>query len=499
VGTFGGATLDALSPDIGLAFPITVGSSDSSQSVSTRATLDQPSVETQLKDKMKDSEGWNAAHQAGYADLTFGIPLVPNIIFNIADQVWDLTPLSILPLRPSDVFNFISSLPILSSIIPGLDASKIISGQFPLEMISGLLDSGGKIFTSLLTVPVSVITGLGSFVAEAMQDLIDTLVNAIFDTPGHTGNPLSLLFTGMNGLAQSVALAHDVVDNLSNYFQDMGSLLVQIVQQLTERPVLGFVGNLMNALSFWVFGWFHRTETAHTAQNAGIATLRGEMNAKFADVATGTTGWTDDFQEPGYSLTTNYTVNNGEASSVLGTRTGSTNVVLKPPTSTRASMYYDTEMTTGQVDVEMAISNLAQKGRCALWIGGHSASLAGGLDSGTLLVRIDNGFSDSSKQRLQIYTVSITGTQNSHGNLYSVDIGTWHDGDLIRLRKDETTKIHRVFLNDVEVCTYDDHINNVVTVGAGSRFGGWRQNIDSSSGPSVGPDLDLIHLYDWVT
>jgi hypothetical protein len=147
----------------------------------------------------------------------------------------------------------------------------------------------------------------------------------------------------------------------------------------------------------------------------------------------------------------------------------------------------------------MAISNLAQKGRAALLIGAPSVSLAGGMGSGTLLVRIDNGFSDPTKQRLQMLTVSSAGTLGTHGNLYSADFGTWHDGDLLRLRKDETSQVHRVFLNDVEVCTFDDHLTNVVALGAGTRYGAWRQNVDASSGANAGPDLDLIHLYDWTT
>lgn len=48
----------------------------------------------------------------------------------------------------------------LGGLIPGLDASKIVSGSFPLSMITGLIDTGGQIVTSLLTVPLSVITGL---------------------------------------------------------------------------------------------------------------------------------------------------------------------------------------------------------------------------------------------------------------------------------------------------------------------------------------------------
>lgn len=64
---------------------------------------------------------------------------------------------------------------LLGSWIPGLDASKITSGAFPLAMIQGLLDNGGKIVTGLLNVPVSVITGLFTVGGQILSGLIGGL------------------------------------------------------------------------------------------------------------------------------------------------------------------------------------------------------------------------------------------------------------------------------------------------------------------------------------
>jgi hypothetical protein len=393
----------------------------------------------------------------------------------------------------------------LSSLTAGLVSEKDLAAS-NANLIATLTGGGGSLgdledWLALIPqlvdgfLPVDLISGLGTAFLGFQQPLIDLIVNAIEGTPGFVGNAVELVFTGINGLKEGLAAAHEVADSLAFYFQDMSSLLVQIVQQATVRPVLGVIDAVMDAVSFWIFGWFHRTEQAHTAQNAGIATLRGEVNAKFAEIAAGTTGWVDNFDAVGYSLATNYTTATGESSSVLTTR--GSNIVLAPPVGSRATMKYNTEMSTGKVDIEMAISNLAVRGRAALWIGATSGSVAGGLASGTMLVRIDNGIADSTKQRLQIYTVSGAGTLAAHGTLYSEDFGTWHDGDLIRLRKDETTQYYRVFLNDVEACHFDDDVTNIVNLGAGSRFAGWRQNSDAAS-TNVGPDLDLIHVYDWT-
>jgi len=330
---------------------------------------------------------------------------------------------------------------------------------------------------------------------DTSQGTIDVIIGGLTDDPGTTGNSNDILGAVIGGFRAEVDQVTDLAGGAFSLARQLSQQLLSIIQK-SETTIITPVAQVINAFAFWTFGWFWRTEQAHTPQNAAIASLRGEMNAKFAAIATGTTGWVDNFDAPGYSLATNYATAPGEASSTLGSRDG-TNTVLQPPAGVRATMYRTVACDTGHVDLEMAISNLAQKGRAALWIGASSVALSGGLASGTLLVRIDNGFSDPTKQRLQIFTVTGTGNLASHGTLYSVDFGTWHDGDLIRLRKDETSQIHRVYVNNVEATNFDDHLTNLVTVGGG-RIGGWRQNIDASS-TSVGPDLDLIHLYDWTT
>lgn len=170
MGTLGGAGATGLSPNIDLVF---AGTDDGS--IPAKKDLDQPAAESLLKSQMQESEGWNSAHEAGYSDLTFGVPFVTNILLQVVDQVWDLTPLGFLPFHPSDLLDFIAFIPILGSIIPGLDASKITSGNFPQEMITGLVDVIGELtdnFTTLISDVVNrTVSGIGG-----IFDLIGALV-----------------------------------------------------------------------------------------------------------------------------------------------------------------------------------------------------------------------------------------------------------------------------------------------------------------------------------
>ena len=142
MGTFGGAGEDALSPLIHLAFPLTAGSTLPQQSLSTRDTFDQPTVEELLKDEIRASQGWQIAHQAGYDGLIPGIPLVPNILYQLIDKMFDATPLGDF-FSMEDIQEFLNNpsfMTFLDAVIPDLHASKITDGLFPIDMIEDLGD-----------------------------------------------------------------------------------------------------------------------------------------------------------------------------------------------------------------------------------------------------------------------------------------------------------------------------------------------------------------------
>src|SRR5215203_2788699 len=69
-----------------LAFPLTAGSATSDRSLADRDTFDQPTIEERLKDEIRASQGWQAAHQAGYSGLPVGVPMAVGIVAKIAEQ-----------------------------------------------------------------------------------------------------------------------------------------------------------------------------------------------------------------------------------------------------------------------------------------------------------------------------------------------------------------------------------------------------------------------------
>lgn len=82
MGTFGGAGESALSPLIGLAFGITRNGE-----IPGQANNDQPTIETLLKQRVQDSEGWQGANTALFSGLPEGVPFVIGILAKLAEQI----------------------------------------------------------------------------------------------------------------------------------------------------------------------------------------------------------------------------------------------------------------------------------------------------------------------------------------------------------------------------------------------------------------------------
>jgi hypothetical protein len=78
---------DGLGPNIALAFPLTVDSTDPNQSLANRDGFDQPTVESMLKEDIKASQGWNGASNAMFAGLPSGVPYTLGILAKVAEQV----------------------------------------------------------------------------------------------------------------------------------------------------------------------------------------------------------------------------------------------------------------------------------------------------------------------------------------------------------------------------------------------------------------------------
>lgn len=261
------------------------GVSGNDGSIPFLSELTQPFVEGFLKQSVQDSPGWLGANDAAYSGLLPGIALIPNLLMNIVTTIiglpfgtWpgtgpggflgeipnilsdlgnfffnltglfggdvDLNSLIFDPIEA--IFNFVSTMivptDLLASLIdgfipglqiPGLDASKIISGEFPMEMITGLLDMFADI--PLIGPFVQAITGILD------GDLSD--LTSFFTGFGGAGSLLEQLVGSITGGSGSGGLL-----DLSSFFSGFGaggSLLEQLVSSITGGDGAGGLADLI--------------------------------------------------------------------------------------------------------------------------------------------------------------------------------------------------------------------------------------------------------------
>lgn len=81
----------------------------------------------------------------------------------------------------------------LSALIPGLDASKIISGQLPQTMVSGLVEGLQELYNFIQETIIGLVTG------ESWQELLDTIWQSMFGGSS-TGFEISDVFTALTNI-----------------------------------------------------------------------------------------------------------------------------------------------------------------------------------------------------------------------------------------------------------------------------------------------------------
>lgn len=206
-----------LSGNIDLAFAL---SSDGS--IPERANLDQPTVEALLKQRVKDSEGWGGAHHAAFDGLLGGpMALVQNIIATIFHSFTGIIATGWNTV--TDILEAIGDglTTLLSTLIPGLDASNIISGKFAMDMIEGLVEflEGVPIIGDL----VEAIVGIPGTLADIADWAGDVLSGR---SPIYAGNIFGQLSADILGLIPGSAVA-EITPNLltDGDFPDSTSLL----------------------------------------------------------------------------------------------------------------------------------------------------------------------------------------------------------------------------------------------------------------------------------
>lgn len=254
---------------VGLEFAFSSGDSGVAgmlDSIPGAVNRTQSAITEILKGQMQESSGWNAAHQAGYGELLPGIPFVPNIVFQMADMMLDMTPLGPF-LNLSDIADFISSgTSIFGSLIPGIDASKIISGTLGAGIIQPLIDA--------------ISEGFGGGFGFDFGDLTDFLAGLTFG-----GANWDELFGGITGQTGGL-------DELIDLFT--GGLFGNISPGRISFVPTGAIGtdsaNLFanpgfdGAISMQeLYGWTHDDTFGHTSVGSAMVVADGNEHTLFTN------------------------------------------------------------------------------------------------------------------------------------------------------------------------------------------------------------------------
>ena len=220
----------------------------------------QSTVTNTLKAGMQSSPGWLSAVSAAYNGLISSIPLVTGIIFAVLDKIWDLTGLGFL-WEPSDILDFISNgLKIFGNIIPGLDASKIISGQFAQSFIVGLEGALSALTTNIQSTwnTLTGIVGAGIGQLTSWVSSIPALVGGLLNGSWIPGLDASKIISGLfpqfmvsgleSGLSTIASNIQGTWNNLWNAFSGVTSGVGKGLTDLLSAGQ-GVTNGIANALN----------------------------------------------------------------------------------------------------------------------------------------------------------------------------------------------------------------------------------------------------------
>lgn len=281
------------------------------------------------------------------------------------------------------------------------------------------------------------------------------------------------------------------VDGLFDFFNN-------VVNTLTAVP-LGIVSGIVD---FWadfanaLLGFGAVAVPAYTPQNAAVSNVQAQINVLLSDADPSTVGFFDGFNAP------------PTISSAWANGFGTMDVVYTDGTfwddgGYNFKLYDDARPGTDFWQVQASVNYITGHG-------GSNARILGGIDTTgwtrfPAIELVTTGSGD------EVRLVSLLGNPNSVAN---ASIGRLqHDvhvfgffilkqGDVFALECLEADGIYNLYLNPgpavMPICTYDDHIANLIPRGAGHRDTGLQINYTNAADPFQGSGWDNFAGFDRI-
>lgn len=161
----------------------------------------------------------------------------------------------------------------------GLDLLGIVT---PLESILGVSTGLLSGFTGWLT-PGSTPSVAGN---NVLSPIVDILSGGLSGSSATGYNLLNLQML-INGLATDTGVALQTANAAWAFAQQTMVSLAQIVQQLAVAPIYTFWGDAVNAMQFWLLGWFtntYGTQQQTTTNTSDIGLLFAHINPVTASI-----------------------------------------------------------------------------------------------------------------------------------------------------------------------------------------------------------------------
>lgn len=339
----------------------------------------------------------------------------------------------------------------------------------PRQLDSSLLNAqvnnnpNNQISASSITNILSNAAQVPEITVQAIETAITQLLGYIEQVTGLDLNLLAQLLQGTFSGSESIvadfvsafskllttatSLTGSITD-LWGQVQNFGGLIVQVIQELEETPIL-LPEQLLGAIWFWVGGLWSTVQQGVSTSNPAVAAHDTRLAAVEAAVlALGQPSRTDNFGNPSLP-------NWAAISTYPLIQVGTGDYYVKSSSAFRAGQFTESVPATGKYRVQAAVTDL-------------------GYGRSRLIFQANSGFTNFVAIELSrtnfFVTISIGTAASLTADLvpqdsYSIATGGFKDADVLYGQAVEATNTYTAFYNNDPVATW---VDGAATIGTGS-------------------------------